>query len=281
MTLFNNCKLKRFLWKIAGADAYILNQSGEKSQKSFQLIGLLFAVVNVIIAIGFFGLFFGVFNNLFIALFGTLILGFLISNIYRLTLISLEPQVLPTASNSVSKIYSNTLRFATIIAFAFFVSKTFEMVLIGLLESASLVNYDGTSGYLFHMFTMNDRYPSLWLITMIIIGFFIIPIYLKYRLRNSTEYYSLKRRIDRQIVEDNYSYARRLEHEAVSAYYLNEYVEVIENKEGRSFYVTNSIKLENKVKPEKYEDPPFNTKLKVRQRSLKSSEEFTSMFGKV
>lgn len=279
MTLFKTSPMNNFLWKIAGADEFILMKSGEQSRKRFQLIGILFLIVNLVVFIGFLGLFYSVFNNVFIALLGTVVLGFLISNIYRLTLMSLEPQVLPVSKESSTKVYSNIVRVSSVVAFAFFASKTFEMVFIGLLETTALVKYEGASGYLFHMTTMNERYPSLWLITLLIIVLFIVPVYLKHGLRTSQEYYSLKRRIDRQLVEDNYKSSKRLKDELHAIHYVNEEVAIKRNTKGLLVPVIYAHKKEYISKEEHFEDPPFNTKRKSKERVFKSSEEFTSLFG--
>ena len=177
--------MRRYLWKIAGADCEILEKSGKDSQYSFWLIGWLFLIINVLTYLGFFGLFWGVFDKIVPTLIGTIVLGFLVTTIYRINLISLEPHTLPSKNEESSLILTNIIRYSTVILFAFFVSKSFEMVLVNLFESAGFINYSGSKGYMKHMTEMNINQPRLWLITVSIIIIFIIPIYLRHRLNRA------------------------------------------------------------------------------------------------
>ena len=260
--------MTRFLWKIAGGDCDLLDRSGRDSQYSFYIIGLLYIIINVLIFTAFLGLFVGVFHNLFAALLGSLAIGFLISNIYRLTMISLEPQVLPVKEEPGSVVVANVIRYATVLAFAFFVSKCLEMVLINFMETIELVNYDGSLGYMNHMTQSNKENPWLWLLTAGIAVLFATPIFLRLRLKGRTaEYYSLKKRRDIRIVKEEYNRMIKVRDGVFRDHYQG--------------YTPLGFSAKYKSAPLKFEDPPFNTKPIVLRINLKSSAELMEkLYGK-
>ena len=147
--------MQHLFWRVAGADCSILEKSGKESQSSFWVIGLLYTIINGLILIGFFGLFWGVFENFLVASIGTIVLGFLISNIYRLNLMSLEPHTLPVKIEPDSLILTHIIRYSTVVTFAFFVSKCIEMVFVNFLENFGFMKYGGSRDYIDHMMLMN------------------------------------------------------------------------------------------------------------------------------
>tara|TARA_R110000737_G_scaffold336727_1_gene356397 strand:+ start:8677 stop:9546 length:870 start_codon:yes stop_codon:yes gene_type:complete len=284
--------MKEFIWRVAGADCKILNISGADSQRSFTLIGGLFLLIYAIIFLAFFNLFYGIFDVFLLSFFTTIVFGFLISNIYRLNLISLEPATLPREESVGSMLLSYSVRYIIVAAFAFFVSKCFEMVLVLFLEYEGLVDYNGSEGYMEHLVKSNQDHPWLWLITVVIVILFLTPVYLRHRLNRAHEYYSIKQTRDIRIVLDQYKMYRQ-EYNSVMTMQYNRYgqlsADYIQN--GTSFDPTKNKLPKNdlaspvkgkKIVPDaddKYEDPPFNTKLNLdKVSSKKSYEEFIALF---
>ena len=252
--------MKYFLWKIAGGDCELLEKSGTVSQRNFWLIGLLYLMVNFIVYVSFLGLFYGVFKNVFISLLGSLVLGFLVTNIYRLNLMSLEPRTLPVVIEPSSMVLTHFLRYTTIGLFAFFVSKCFEMLAISFFEEMSIINYSGSDGYLFHMEEMNKTQPWVWIITTGVMVLFLTPIYLKHRLHRSMEYYSIKERRDIRLVLEDYKRYKEIHvHQMQNVYKM--YVKVGQNRT-----YTEPKKL--------YSDEPFNTKRIISESSYKTGSDF-------
>lgn len=275
---------------MAVADCTILEISGRDSQNSFFIIGVLYAIIGLITFSGFFALFFGVFDNVFSALIGATIIGFLIGNIYRLTLISLEPNTLPRKSPLGSIVLSNFLRYFTIGAFAFFVSKCFEMLVVDLIELAAtssefgLKDYDGSSGYMEHMMEANQSKPWLWSITLFMMVLFASPIYIRSRLKRSHQYYNLKFRRDVRLVKEQYSVYTEMK----ERFYQNLFNNYSELAERKMVHDVNSkalelIRSELRAKRYKeheklYHDYPFCTKPVEKGGNLNSSDEFASHF---
>jgi hypothetical protein len=280
--------MKRFLWKIAGADCAILEKSGKDSQYSFWLIGLMYLLINLLTYLGFYGMFWGVFDKILPSLLGTSVLGFLITTTYRLNLISLEPHTLPVRDEDHSLIFTNIIRYATVILFAFFVSKSVEMVLVNVFESAGFIDYDGSKGYMNHMTEMNKTQPWLWLITLSIIGVFIAPIYLRHRLNRAHEYYILRRISDKAIVNSEYQKFLQIKEQLLQKEYqkYSKLQQRFFNEPSAPFYKRkdlpkNIVKINEilqkrrfKKHPKRYTDEPFNTKEIKIERNLKSSEDF-------
>jgi hypothetical protein len=279
--------MRRFLWKIAGADIDLLEKSGKESQYSFWLIGLLYIVVVIITYIGFLGMFWGVFESIFPTLIGAFVLGFLVTMIYKLSLISLEPNTLPVIDEKTSKLFSNIVRYFTIILFAFFVSKSVEMIVVKIIEYSGLINNEGSSGYLIHMKKINTEQPWIWGITGVIMFIFIIPIYLRHRLNRANQYYLFKRLNDKELVKREYKNYLLVKEEILNRTYRNYEVIIkssFDDKNGLFFNKKLSgktLKLKEQLlvkkmtqHPKKYSDEPFNTKRIVSTRNLKNSGEF-------
>jgi hypothetical protein len=269
--------LKTFLWNIAGADSEILKESGIESQKSFYTIGVLYVVISIFVFLGFLGMFYGVFESLLIAVLGAGVISFVISIIYALILMSLEPVVLPFKTEPGSLILSYFIRYFTVLAFALVVSKCFEMILINILESLAIIRYDGAGGYISHLIEMNKDYPAIWVITIMIVGLFVAPIYLRKRLNKSQEYYSIKKKKDRRMVLDNYNEFVVIRDGLFKKMCFEPTVDVVDSNEELKSFIIGKNTREFIPHIEKYIDPPFNTKLKDLKRDYKTSKDFTHL----
>jgi hypothetical protein len=279
--------MRHFLWKIAGADYKILEKAGKDSQYSFWLIGLLYLIVIIITFIGFLGLFWGVFDNIIPTVVGTSVLGFLVTTIYRLSLISLEPNTLPVIVEKKSLVLTYFVRYFILILFAFFVSKTFEMIIVNFIEKIGFLNYDGSSGYMRHLIEVNTTQPWIWMITVFVIILFITPIYLRHRLNRANQYYLLRRVSDKELVKQEHQKFIQTKEEIlkqVYQQYSNLANSFFEHKNGLFYNQSvseeiNKIKSQLKSKtfvshPKKFIDEPFNTKRIVTKRILKKSDDF-------
>ncbi len=261
-----------FYWKIVGGDDSILEQSGKKSQNSFKTIGKLFLTIVIIIFFSFFGLFLGVFDSYFIAIFGGLILTFLISVIYLLNLISLEPTTLPMLKSKGSTFLSYFIRISTVIMFAVFVSKCLETSILGFLVDDDvnkmnlkdfINNYSNRDSQMFvqHMILLNKNYPKVWFITAIVGILFLIPIALKHRLKKQNEYFAIKEIRDTDFVIS--------EHKTFKKELYSIYVRIYS---GYSI-LKKEDKKDFKEHPLNYKDEPFNLQ-KIEFKDFQSSDDF-------
>jgi hypothetical protein len=265
--------MKEFVWKLAGADCELLARSGKDSQYSFYVIGLLYLIVIGLTFLGFFGLFWGVFRGeidpngysssndfpFLTAILGGSLLGFLVSNIYRLNLMTLEPKTLPVKEENASLVLAHVIRYSTILLFAFFVSKNIEMEIVNVMESAGLFYFNVNEGYMDHMVRMNEEQPWLWVITIIIGIIFLLPVLLRRRLNRTFEYYSIKERRDIRLVLEQYEDFLKVKSQVLSDYY-REYGALGLNKQYRYRKI--------------FKDEPFNTKKIEVDRNMGSNDDF-------
>ena len=75
--------MRRFFWKMGGADCSILEKSGAESQQRFLVIGLLYILVISLMFVAFCGLFWKVFGTRWVAASCAMVVTFLIGSIYR------------------------------------------------------------------------------------------------------------------------------------------------------------------------------------------------------
>lgn len=271
--------MKYFIWRLAGGDCEILERSGKDSQYSFFVIGIIYLVVISLTFLGFFGLFWGVFrsmkivnnvilseeNPFFTSLFGGIIMGFLVSNVLLLNLMSLEPKTLPIKAENKSLLLTNILRYTSVLLISFFVSKNIEMGIINVLESAGFFHFNLNEGYIDHMTRINKQQPWLWLVTIVTGIFFLLPVFLRQRLSKSFQYYSLKGKRDIRLIKEKYDEYLIQKNQILNDYY-GRYKAVREDKK----YVYKKI----------YEDEPFNTKRLVKENYLGTGDEFIDAFLK-
>jgi hypothetical protein len=173
---------------------------------------------------------------------------------------SLEPRTLPVILKPGSLVLSHIIRYLTISLFAVFVSKNFEMLVIGFFEELEIITYSGSSSYLMHMKDTNLSQPWLWLFTFIVSTLFTVPIYLKHRLHRSMEYYSIKERRDIRLVIEDYQHFK--------TYYQDNMLEIYskyrEVNDHRQYSEPKKI----------FSDEPFNTKRFNEESKYKSGSDF-------
>ncbi|GEM_PF-4501733 len=101
---------------------------------------------------------------------------------------------------------------------------------------------------------LSSALPISWLFTLLTISVFLIPVYLKFVIRKKGVFYPQKAKIERSIVEDEYTLFKEQ--------YRNVFYERFETY--KDFY-------------ESHIDPPFNTQKKSDPATFKSQEDFLSI----
>lgn len=92
---------------------------------------------------------------------------------------------------------------------------------------------------------INSRFPMSWVVTFVVVLFFVVPIWLKYRIRSQSNFYEIKKVREERLVLDKYDGFK----ERYSAVFLNRF----------------------RIATEWYEsctDPPFNTCRKDEQEEF-------------
>ncbi len=262
-----NPEIDKLIWRFSGADPYLAHHSGDDSKVRFRMIGISFLFI---IVITFLPMMFGlmkIFDAYILPFFVAGFVTFLIVTIYRLNILSLEPNTLPYISGKGSLSAANIVRFSVIVMFGFLVSKQFEFLCFSWLvseESLSISNVqrnylDQTEyRYMAKMIVLNTQRSTwfVWLITPVVLFLFLLPTRVKYKLRrNEKEYYRIKSIVDKRIVEEDYSRFKI----AYKSCFANQKMPKVEFNDATYF------------------DPPYNTKRK-KANSPKNQNDFFQSF---
>lgn len=264
--------MREFCWKLVGADCFILSQSARESQKAFFVLGMLYAFLATLTFISFFGLFLGIFDGFFMSLFGATVFSFIISNLYRLVIITLEPSTLPVAKEHKVKFLAYFVRVSIVIILAIFISKVLETMLFGHLAGANMEaeilrpvgnlnfnQFDNSRHFMEHLIKLNLDYPQINVITFIIVCLYVAPVIIKHRLKKGNQYYQMKRKIDKHIVQEEYQKMLQTRADLLQDVCL---------KNNRPYHYQA-----------KYEDEPFNIhKIKRKQSESKDQSDFLTLF---
>jgi hypothetical protein len=98
---------------------------------------------------------------------------------------------------------------------------------------------------------INANFPLAWCMTIVVVTAFIIPIVLKYRIRNTSNFYEVKRDLEEKVVREDY------------ARFKNIYTNIFLSK----FNVQNVNWFESCI------DPPFNTTKKTREANYQGQDD--------
>ena len=280
-------KMKEFIWKIAGADIQILNHSNEESRRNFLIVGIFYLFINTLIFYSFFGLFEKVYSSVGTGVFLGLILTFLISNIYRINMMSLDPPSLPIPRSKGSVKAAIIIRYTMVALFALFVSKIGETAIFYGTQDLNVhlevvAKYQNSSGineselFFMHLKWLNKEHPAVWLITIGIAFIFLYPIYLKRKLFGNHEYFRIKYRSDTKLVEDSYAAAK----DELDSIYVRKYLNYCALKKDPNlspFIPEDYLIKKYTIQESKYHDPPFNTRKVKKENNLKSHSDFISL----
>jgi hypothetical protein len=297
--------MRELFWRLIGGDPRILINSGKESQKWFFIIGVLYASLSIFTFTAFLGLFYGVLDSFMQALFGALILTFILQNMYRLILITLEPNTLPVVKEYKVKFWAYFVRLTVVFLIAVFVSKCIETMAFGHLVDDKVVEglrgtiagtninqFDKSSYFVQHIIELNKHFPIVNGITLIFVFLYLVPVVIKHRLKKRKEYFNVKKKIDTHLVLSHYNDFRSYYTTLMKRLYKTKeklYLESLMNIEHRSkdssksefFTIQNELYAGKKFNYEyrpKYYDEPFNTKKIVELKSLESTKAFTDNF---
>lgn len=170
----------------------------------------------------------------------------------------MEPQTLPVKEEKGSLFFAYAIRYLVVSIFAFFVAKSLETTLFGFMVDDIVVNkynykiqsintglrFEESKLFLDHMIELNKAHPVVWLVTIIIIGIFLTPVIVRFRLRSKMQYYAIKEKVDIKMVKEHYL----------------ETTLILERIYRNTYAAYNEDKLQFNGHTQKYSDAPFNTK---------------------
>ncbi len=190
------------LCKFSGEDFTIIQKCNTRIQIVFSFIGFFVLIILVCCFIS--ALYFTehLFHNIITDIGVGLVWGYIVTNLYVLLLYTITPTLLPkkerekklikTASFSLNT--SLVLRVGIVVLLAMITAQPLNVYILDP-ESAAFAKSIKT--LLSHNFWA-------WVITVLVVGVFLLPIYLKYNIRKLGEFYEKKAWIKKKIIEDNY-----------------------------------------------------------------------------
>ncbi len=264
--------IEKILCTFSGEDYTIIQQSSRKVKGYFFAIG--FFVLAILICCFISAIIFTehLFHNV-VADVGTgIIWGYIVTNLYVLLLYTITPSLLPIKERLKSRKKTQSIRVNT--SFALRIVLVLLLAIITAQPLNILLLKPNSIAFAYDIKYLLGHSFGAWIVTVIIIGVFLFPIYLKYTIRRLGEFYEKEVEIKKRIIEDDYKqfkntykilleenierYNKRIQERIES--YLFKLKEV-----NPSFYqqLLENIELEVKnATIDKYEywsDPPYRT----------------------
>lgn len=278
--------IKNSLFKLSGEDYTIISECTGKIQFYFSAIGFL--VLLILIFSFASALYFTeqLFHNVIADIGVGLVWGYIVTNMYVLLLYTISPALLPIKVRNKQAIktkqfelsFSMILRIFVVILLAIIIAQPLNVLILN--PDSNAFAYD--IKYLF------DTNPFASFITLVVIAIFLLPIYLKYSIRNFGMFYEKKAEIEKRIIEDDYKdfkikYSILLESNILRfnkhvwqnlAPFLEKLKKVNPSAYQKYFEEINGELVNEKI--EKYEywsDPPFRTIHKTKVNNTLSEQD--------
>lgn len=284
MSILNG--IRNNLQKLSGEDYTIIRVCNSKIQGSFTRIGffvfliLLFCFLSAIRFTEH--LFHSIVADISIGIFW----GYTVTNLYILLLYTITPTLLPKKTTRVNSFKGSYIELNY--------SMIFRIGLVSLLAIITaqplniLILEPRSETFAFDIKDLMSHNIFAWVITLLVITVFFLPIYWKYTLRKLGEFYEIKAEIKKRIIADDYKefkklYSSLLEFN-ISIYNYNvwnnikPYIFILEKAKPISYQ-----KYMEEIKPElvddnidKYEywaNPPYRTEHKTQKIVIQSEKD--------
>jgi hypothetical protein len=257
--------LHNFLFKVVGEDPQLLNKCDDETiKKKFIFSGIIVLIIFIISFISFFFAFQQIFAKDFLPFLLSVFVSFMLYNIYKLNLITLSPNRL---TYSFGYIFSLFIRLMFFIIIGMAIIKPVETIVYNAVVELLAENHQynnevllgnnevllgNDEGYFVSkMQLFNKEHPSVWVFTLLFLGLFTTPFFIKFFINPSNSYSRSKIVLNEKIIEEDY--------------------ELFKQKYPQQFMFSIQQKI---VLEELYEDPPYNTIKKKDERKIGKVEDF-------
>lgn len=274
-------KIRNRLCKLSGEDYTIISLCNNKIQFYYSSIGIL---VLLILLFSFLSaLYFTehLFHNVIADIGVGLVWGFIVTNMYVLLLYTISPAFLPVKERNKQTFKTKKIELSISMLLRIFVVVLLAVIIAQPLNV--LILKPDSEALAFDIKFLLSTNPLATFITLIVIAIFLLPIYLKYSIRNFGSFYEKKAVIEKRMIEDDYidfkkKYSVLLENN-IAKYNksVNEnlfpFLSKLE-KINTSSYNEHLIEIKNELvdeKIEKYEywgNPPFRTVHKAKSKKV-------------
>lgn len=270
------------LCKLSGEDFTIIEQCSPKIRIYFTWIGVFVLAILLCCFLSAFYFTDHLFHNKFVDVGVGFVWGYIITNIYVLLLYTITPALLPVKiKKKKSKIQVQKFNFSSSM-----ILRVFMMMLLAIITAQPLNVFLLQPNSIELANDIKNLLAHNSLATLVTVGvvlIFMLPIYLKYRIRKLGEFYKLKGEINKRIVEEDYKsfkedYKRILE-EQISKYNksvwtnLSPYLEKLKLTNPNDYHlyyraIKNELTNERINKYEYWADPPYRT---IKKTVIKNS----------
>jgi len=270
----------------SGEDFAIIRECSLRIQIFFSLIGLF---VTFILGSCFLSaLYFTehLFHNLFLDVTVGLVWGFIVTNLYVLLLYTVSPTLLPfkfrrNKSRKTALPDFNMAMVLRILMVALLAIITAQPLNIFIFKPDSVAFAQDIK-----LLLTESYYP--WVITFVVLIIFILPIYLKYSIRNFGQFYIKKTALETRIILEDYQGLKSTfkeildqeiqEHNRSIWRRITPLLEKLKQVDAESYKfhqseIVNELNNENIQKYEYWADPPFRTLNKANSRIYRTEKE--------
>jgi hypothetical protein len=242
--------MKSFFWNLAVGDQQILYKTKDTSGQTFKFLGAVICFLWAFTFLNIIGVFFELFGNFITAVLIGSILSFMILTIYRLNLISLEPNMLPHIKEKGLGL-ATIIRLSMVLLFSFYITSAFVIQI-----SVLIYHHNDISNLIkvFELFYKKNQTITITIFCIVSI-LFILPILIKYRLRKNNEYFNIKGKIEKDIIESDYK----------------KFIKYYKQLFSENYNIAPKIGVN-------YQDPPYNTIKKQKGTNLKCEDDFINQY---
>lgn len=225
----------------AGMDVSILQRTSLPTRLNYAFLGLLMALVFLFCLFSGYTTFRMVFGSPLLAVVFGLFWAFVVYNLYRFLLSTVNPQILPHTKKSGRSFLTFLVRYGFLAFLAMVVSKPLELVFyFRFLKGRSALGNLGDS-----LAEMHAAAPGVWVLSVLSAAFFMLPFLLKKYLTTSCEYEDTKAEIEGQIISSDYV-----------------------SFQSRYLQLMAPFGVSQMPYRERYTDPPYNTELIADERTI-------------
>lgn len=287
--------IRNRLCKFSGEDYTIIQKCGNKVQFYFSLIGLL---VLVILLCSFASAVYftdNLFNpgktgisieRLFLDIGVGIVWGYIITNMYLLLIYTISPTLLPTKIRKKQEVKTKQFQLSFSMGLRIFIVILLAVIIAQPLNV--LILKPNSTALAFDIKDLLATNPFATIISLGVIGIFLLPVYLKYNIRKLGEFYEKKAEIKIKIIEDDYKDFKKEYRQILESNISNYNKSVWENlmpllnkleKINPISYQKYFAEIEKELKTEKiekyeyWENPPYRTIHKSRTKNTLSEQD--------
>lgn len=190
------------LCKLSGEDYAIISVCSNKIQNYYSIIGFL---VLIILLFSFASaLYFTeqLFHNVIADIGIGLVWGYIVTNMYVLLLYTISPTLLPIKVRQYQVVKTKQFEFSFSMSLRIFIVILLAVIIAQPLNV--LILKPNSTALAFDIKYLLATNPSAILISLVVIAVFLLPIYLKYSIRNFGKFYEKKSEIEKLLIEDDY-----------------------------------------------------------------------------